>query len=88
MSSCKMKTRYPFMLKSYAMERMARALERAIEAKTISEKERAARWAAAWGLLCDIRTTRVRLKNKIVNRGHAIAEQETVQINFPEISFN
>lgn len=84
-----MKTRYPFMLKSYAMDRMARALERAIEAKTITEKERAARWAAAWGLLCDIRTTRVRLKNKILNRrGEASAEQESVQINFPEISFN
>lgn len=84
-----MKTRYPFMLKSYAMDRMARALERAIEASTITEKERAARWAAAWGLLCDIRTTRVRLKNTVmVRRVAARAEPEVMHINFPEISFN
>lgn len=41
---------------------MARAIERAIEARSGKEKERAARWAAAWGLLCGIKTRRVRLR--------------------------
>ncbi len=57
-----MKNRYRFLRKSYAMHRMAQAIERAIEARTGKEKERAARWAAAWGLLCGIRTSRVRLR--------------------------
>jgi hypothetical protein len=48
--------------KSYAMRRMTLALERAIKRPTRKEKERAARWAAAWGLLCGIRTEGVRLK--------------------------
>lgn len=38
------------------------ALERAIKRPTRKEKEHAARWAAAWGLLCGIRTEGVRLK--------------------------
>jgi len=42
---------------------MALAIERAIEARTGKEKERAARWAAAWGLLCGIKTRRVRLRS-------------------------
>jgi hypothetical protein len=58
-----MKTRYRFLRKSYAMHRMARAIERAIEARTGKEKERAAKWAAAWGLLCGINTRRVRLRS-------------------------
>jgi hypothetical protein len=48
--------------KSYAMERMAAAIDRAIGDRTGKEKERAARWAAAWGLLCGIRTEGVRLR--------------------------
>ena len=48
--------------KSYAMRRMTLALERAIKCPTRKEKECAARWAAAWGLLCGIRTKGVRLK--------------------------
>jgi hypothetical protein len=48
---------------------MARAIERAVEARTSKEKERAARWVAAWGLLCGIRTSSVRLRNSDVGRG-------------------
>jgi hypothetical protein len=48
--------------KSYAMCRMTLAIERAIKRPTRKEKERAARWAAAWGLLCGIRTEGVNLK--------------------------
>jgi hypothetical protein len=48
--------------KSYAMRRMTLAIERAIKRPTRGEKERAARWAAAWGLLCGIRTEGVKLK--------------------------
>jgi hypothetical protein len=48
--------------KSYAMERMASAIDRAIGCRTGKEKERAARWAAAWGLLCGIRTEGVKLR--------------------------
>jgi hypothetical protein len=48
--------------KSYAMRRMTLAIERAIKRPTSKEKERAARWAAVWGLLCGIRTEGVNLK--------------------------
>lgn len=41
---------------------MTLAIERAIERPTVKEKERAARWAAAWGLLCGIQTLGVNLK--------------------------
>lgn len=61
-----MKSRHRFLRKSYAMHRMAAAIERAIEARTCKEKERAARWAAAWGLLCGIHTSRVRLRSSEV----------------------
>jgi hypothetical protein len=49
--------------KSYAMHRMALALDRAIALRTGAQKERAARWAAAWGLLCGIQTQGVRLRH-------------------------
>jgi hypothetical protein len=57
-----MKNRYRFLKKSYAMQRMSVAIERAIAAPTIKEKERAARWAAAWGLLCGVTATASDLK--------------------------
>lgn len=44
------------------MRRMTLAIERAIKLPTSKEKERAARWAAAWGLLCGIQTRGVKLK--------------------------
>jgi hypothetical protein len=59
--------------KSYAMRRMTLAIERAIKRPTRNEKERAARWAAAWGLLCGIRTEGVNLKTcDVQNLGSSI----------------
>lgn len=46
--------------KNYAMLRMGRALERAITTNLIAEKDRGARWAAAWGLAAGIPNTVVR----------------------------
>lgn len=54
--------------KSYAMQRMAIALRRAIEQPTAREKERAARWAAAWGLLCGIWTEGISLRRADIGR--------------------
>lgn len=84
-----MKNRDRIITKSYAMGRMGKAIERAIEATTILEKERAARWAAAWGVLCDIKTKRVRLKpDTAVQRPepHEL-DDDLPEINFPEIVF-
>jgi hypothetical protein len=61
--------------KSYAMRRMTLAIERAIKRPTRGEKERAARWAAAWGLLCGIRTEGVKLKACDVERLESRIEQ-------------
>ena len=58
-----MKNRDRFFRKSYAMQRMTLAIERAIERDSSKEKERAARWAAAWGLLCGIRSEGVNLRS-------------------------
>ena len=49
-------------VKSYALQRMALAIDKAIVAQSRGAKERAARWAAAWGMLGGIRTEKVRLK--------------------------
>lgn len=62
-----MKNSYPFVRKSYTMQRMGQATERAINAATAPEKERAARWAAAWGLLCGIMTSKVNVKRSDIN---------------------
>ena len=70
-----MKNRYRFLRKSYAMDRMARAIERAIEATTIKEKDHAARWAAAWGMLCGIKTRPVNVQRS-----------ELIQLGIGEIS--
>jgi hypothetical protein len=48
--------------KAYGTQRMLAAIERAIEADTDAEKERAARWATAWGALSGIRTPGLRLR--------------------------
>jgi hypothetical protein len=61
-----MRKRYRFLRKSYAMNRMASAIERAIQAPTAKEKERAARWAAAWGLLSGIKNLPVKLRRSEV----------------------
>jgi hypothetical protein len=64
--SCIMKNHRRVTRKSYAMKRMANAIERAIHAESPSEKERSARWAAAWGLLCGINTNTARLRSSEV----------------------
>jgi hypothetical protein len=61
-NSIAMKKQDRYARKAYAMSRMTLAIERAIKRPTRKEKERAARWAAAWGLLCGIRTEGVNLK--------------------------
>ena len=40
--------------KFYPLQRMRRAVERAIEATTLAEKEQATRWAEAWGAFAGI----------------------------------
>lgn len=42
--------------KAYALLRMVAAIDRAIEAGTDAEKEKAARWASAWGAVGGVRT--------------------------------
>jgi len=48
--------------KSYAMSRMAEAIGRAIKSTSLADKDRAARWAAAWGIIGGIRTPGIRLR--------------------------
>lgn len=48
--------------KLYAMMRMGKALDRAVGEQSTPAKERAAKWAAAWGLLVGIQTREVQLK--------------------------
>lgn len=48
--------------KIYAMRRMGLAIDRAVEERTPAAKERAAKWAAAWGLLVGLHSRKVRLK--------------------------
>ena len=60
------------------MRRMAAAIERAIAAVTIFEKDNAARWAAAWGLLCGIKTKPVSVKRSDVIRLHDVNNAELV----------
>ncbi len=52
--------------KRYAMLRMAQAIGRAIAAETDAAKEKAARWAAAWGLVGGIYTPGVRLRRDVL----------------------
>ena len=48
--------------KSYGMLRMSRAIARAIAASSDADKDRAIRWASAWGLIGGIRSDQVRLR--------------------------
>lgn len=57
-----MKHRFTSERKSYAMQRMVEAIGRAIHSETSSEKDKAARWAAAWGVISGIRTPGIRLR--------------------------
>lgn len=56
-----MKTRSPDERKLYAMRRMGLAIDRAVAERSTNSKGRAAKWAAAWGILCDIRSASVSL---------------------------
>ena len=79
-----MRTRYLFLRKSYAMHRMALAIERAIQGATSKEKERAARWAAAWGLLCGIKTPAARLRRGDVgDEPEERMRRSSAQIHWP-----
>jgi hypothetical protein len=51
-----------FIRKSYAMKRMVSAIERAISLRASKKEKRATRWVAAWGLLCGIRASGMRLR--------------------------
>lgn len=52
--------------KSYAMLRMVAAIGRAIHSDSTAEKDKAARWAAAWGALGGIRSPGVRLRRNVL----------------------
>jgi hypothetical protein len=52
--------------KRYAMLRMVRAIGRAIQAPEPIIKDRAARWAAAWGVISGIRTPGIRLRRTVL----------------------
>ncbi len=82
-----MKKHYRFVRKSYAMQRMARAIERAIDAQTSKETDRAIRWVAAWGLLCGIQTPGVRLRDSEVELESMVhARQPSAQIEVPSVT--
>ena len=49
--------------KSYAMQRMGMAIDRARLTRSAAEKDIAVRWASAWGLVAGIRSTSVRLRD-------------------------
>ena len=50
------------MKKSYALKRMVISLERAIAASSDAAKDKASRWAAAWGYFAGITSPGIRLK--------------------------
>jgi hypothetical protein len=52
--------------KAYAMHRMVEAIGRAIDSDSTVEKDRAARWAAAWGAMGGIRSPGVRLRRDVL----------------------
>ena len=53
--------------KTYAMQRMAEAIERAIRSDLPQEQERARRWAAAWGVVSGIRSSGIRLRRDVLH---------------------
>ena len=54
--------------KAYGMQRMAMAIGRAIDARDPADKDRAARWAAAWGAIGGIRAPGMRLRRSLLAR--------------------
>lgn len=61
-----MKQRVSKERKYYGMLRMATAIGRAIQSNTTLEKDRAARWAAAWGVIGGIHSTGIRLRRNVL----------------------
>ena len=49
------------------MLRMVEAIGRAIDSPTDAEKEKAARWAAAWGVISGIRSPGIRLRRTVLD---------------------
>ncbi len=82
-----MKKHYRYVRKFYAMQRMARAIERAIASVSLKETDRAIRWVAAWGLLCGIQTPGVRLRDSdVALETLAASRQPSDQIDVPSVS--
>lgn len=52
--------------KTYAMLRMVEAIGRAIDSELPADKDKAARWAAAWGVISGIRTPGIRLRRSVL----------------------
>lgn len=52
--------------KTYAMLRMTEAIGRAISSTHPADKDKAARWAAAWGVISGIRTPGIRLRRSVL----------------------
>jgi hypothetical protein len=55
--------------KTYAMLRMVEAIGRAIDSELPADKDRAARWAAAWGVIGGIRSPGIRLRRSVLAGG-------------------
>lgn len=55
--------------KAYGLARMAAAIGRAIDSDSPEEKDRAARWAAAWGVISGIRSPGIRLRRDVLFDG-------------------
>jgi hypothetical protein len=53
--------------KTYAMLRMVEAIGRAIHSERPADKDKAARWAAAWGVISGIRTPGIRLRRSVLS---------------------
>ena len=53
--------------KNYAMMRMTEAIGRAIKSTSSADKDKAARWAAAWGVMSGIRSPGVRLRRDVLS---------------------
>lgn len=49
------------------MLRMIGAISRAISSTSPADKDRAARWAAAWGVISGIRSPGVRLRRNVLS---------------------
>lgn len=70
--------------KSYALRRMGVAIERAMHAGNERDKARAAKWAAAWGMLCGIKSAGMKLRRSdAVGAGTRVARGPADDIVIP-----